>query len=246
MSVMPSLFQRLYAANEPLFSLHIPKCGGQSLRAVLNLWFQEAFYTHSDNELQGTKAVAHSLPPGSVIHGHFSNSDVSVQRCYPQANQFISFIRNPFDIAVSNYFYLKEHSSNWKVRPNIPSSLAAYMEQAVTERFDLVFDFLPQRTVGQRTYEFTRSTFLFVGLVEDYQASIDRLAEVLKKPRVNVPLINPSKRDEDVPNLRDAFRSVYEEEYEFFDLIREEHEQRRTLVASEPHSAARLSVTEHL
>ena len=32
-----------YNPNEPLISIHIPKCGGTSLRQILNNWFRPNF-----------------------------------------------------------------------------------------------------------------------------------------------------------------------------------------------------------
>jgi hypothetical protein len=113
----------------------------------------------------------------------------------------------------------------------MPGSLEAYLNQAVTDKFELIFHALPERAASQSIEEFVRSTFLFVGVIEHYQTSIDKLADLLKKPRVDVPHTNQSTRDEVIPNLRRQFRSVYTQEYEFFDLIVGEHTQRRNRVS---------------
>jgi hypothetical protein len=222
---MQELFQHSYAAEQPLFSLHIPKCGGQSLASILRLWFKEAFHEVYYDERTGIQPLAPMPQRGSVIHGHFSD-ELAIHRLYPEADQFITIIRDPFDIVVSNYFYLKRASADWLSKPDIPASLAAYLEQAIADRFDIVFNFLPHRGVGQSMEAFIRATFLRVVLCEEYQSSVDILADTLNKPRVAVPRINESVRDEPIPNLREAFRQVYTEEYEFFDLVRAEHNRR--------------------
>lgn len=225
---MSELFLKTYDPALPLFSLHVPKCGGQSFAPILNQWFKDAVHTHYYDEIHGMLPVVHSLSPGSVVHGHFSRSKrTEVERFYPEASQFISFIRSPFDIAVSEYFYLKESSSNWLTKRDIARSLESHLERSLSSRHDPLFGFLPQRTGGQRIGEFIQSHFVFLGLFDEYQYSVDWLAELLGKPRVHVPHINKATYTEEIPDLRDAFRSVYKEEYELYDLVHDMISKRR-------------------
>jgi hypothetical protein len=240
---MSALFRRTYDPSKPLFSMHVPKCGGQSFQPILNLWFRGTAYRHYYDEINGTLPVVHRLSPGSVVHGHFSRwKRTEVERFYADASQFISFIRSPFDIAVSQYFYVKEHSSDWLTKPEFSPSLESYLERSLSSRDDLLFGFLPQRTSGQSATEFIQSHFVFIGLSDEYQNSVDWLAELLTRPRVQVPHINKATYSEVIPDLRNQFRAVYQEEYELYDLVREAHEERRELAPAASGGTARIDL----
>ena len=244
---MSDLIVKPYDPTQPLFSLHVPKCGGQSLAPILDLWFRGALHKHYYDEIRGTRPVAQRLSPGSVVHGHFTRwKRTEVERFYPDANQFIAFIRSPFDIAVSEYFYLKESSSDWLKKRELAHSLELHLERSLTSKQDPLFGFLPPRTAGRSIREFVQSHFVFLGLFDEYQYSVDWLAELLTKPRVHVPHINRATYTEEIPDLRDRFRSVYKEEYELYDLVRDAIGKRRTLDQPAFGGAARLDIIHEL
>ena len=98
-----------YNRNETLISIHIPKTGGTSLRKILRKWFGEKLFLHYFNEKDCSMPVKYEFASGICIHGHFnSRRGFGINDYYPQATQFITFLRDPFDILISRFFYEKE------------------------------------------------------------------------------------------------------------------------------------------
>src|SRR5262245_8731415 len=99
---------KLYDPEKPLISLHIPKCGGTSFRAVLQHWFGPNLYRHCFYERLTKPPRKYDLEGGMCIHGHFNRKrQIGVSDYYPEVDQFITILRDPFEMTVSRYFYAK-------------------------------------------------------------------------------------------------------------------------------------------
>jgi len=169
---------REYLTDEPLFFLHIPRTGGNSLWAALKIWFGEdkAHMVNPENPLPAL--------PGHVYRQHFDRSvGWDIEKAYPEADQFITMLRNPFDRVKSWY-------RHWK-------QVGSIGEKTTLEEFINVFrkkislglkDNLPQ----EYTYPHILSDFVFVGITERMQESLDCLAKILGRERIVAPHINKS------------------------------------------------------
>jgi len=110
-----------YEKEYPLISIHIPKAGGTSFTSVLRTWFGKRLYLHYFDPKHGTMPRKRNIKPGFFkrrfqkgvcIHGHFNKMrGFGVQDYYPEVNQFITVLRNPLELALSNYYYLKWHGN---------------------------------------------------------------------------------------------------------------------------------------
>lgn len=95
----------------PLISIHIPKCAGSSFSNVLEKWLGQKFYKHYFNEESNKMPPKYVLRPGLCIHGHFNKErKFGIKGCYSEVDQFVTILRNPFEIAISDYFYAKRNS----------------------------------------------------------------------------------------------------------------------------------------
>ncbi len=221
-----------YDPSQPLISIHIPKCAGQSFRDVLRRWFGRKLYFHYHNERRNKpprKVRLKTLLTGKArhglcIHGHFNHQrSEGVDDYYPGTTQAITILRDPFDAHVSNYFYVKGQAradhrgfQAGSAHPIIANNwnLTDYLEYSPRSFFGA---FLPRMT--QDDYqEVLRQTFTHIGIAEELQHSVDRLADWLGIPRQTVGRINQSEYDEDIPaGAREKFdeqnaleRAVYE------------------------------------
>jgi hypothetical protein len=120
---------------------------------------------------------------------------------YPEVDEFITILREPFEIAVSNYFFVKKRGEE---------SFRAGKPHRIEERFKDVNDYLlgsPQSwLLNYMPYEITMDNyeeifekhFVYVGIAEYLQASVDVLADKLGFPSVEVERRNIAERDEEV------------------------------------------------
>jgi len=97
-----------YEPKKALISLHIPKCGGQSFRRVLAGWFKDKFFIHYFQQYNRLPPLQ-QLKPGICIHGHFNQEKgFGTEDYYPSVDQFITVLRDPLEMAISNYFFWKK------------------------------------------------------------------------------------------------------------------------------------------
>ena len=201
-----------YDYLKPLYSIHVPKCAGSSFTRVLRRWFRFRLHFHYHDERRDRppkRARMQSLRggprKGMCVHGHFNEDrGEGVFDYYPDAEQLITILRDPFDAHVSNYFYVRrKHVSQQgtfeagALHPIIENdwSLDDYLTHSPTSFYPL---FLPDMSPAA-CHEIMANRFLYVGVTEHLQLTIDRLAEILDKPAVSVPVENESAWGEPVP-----------------------------------------------
>jgi len=203
-------------SNKPLISFHIPKCAGTSFSDILDIWFGHRLLLNYYNEKTNTAPIRHNLytdeiknnfKPKLCIHGHFNNArNNSAYDYYPESKQFITILRNPFDVHVSTYFYVKREETTQgfgAYRNGQPHKIVANkwnLEDYLTETKKSYFcNFLPSYISLENYKDVLEKEFIFVGTVEHIQFSINLLARKLSFPTINVPQKNISKWTEDIP-----------------------------------------------
>lgn len=186
---------KVYDHGLPLFSLHIPKCGGQSMRRVLERWFGDRFRVHYFQQYSALPP-RHGIENGMCIHGHFNQSrGFGVKTYYPGASQFITVLRDPLDTAVSNYFF-------WKKRHSGPGSDRRGDEYRDIDDFfrkrpqSHIGNFLPEDMNQANFKDYFQSRFVWVGMVDDLSRHVEALSQRLGFPETVLPHINQSPRDE--------------------------------------------------
>ncbi|MBW1940370.1 MAG: sulfotransferase family 2 domain-containing protein [Deltaproteobacteria bacterium] len=112
--VSKTIPMKKYDSTIPLISIHIPKCAGTSFAEILTAWFGRGFLQHYPDEKNNKSPKKHNIyigkhfKPRLCIHGHFNNNRGNgVQDYYPNVDQYIMILRDPFEVYLSNYFYVK-------------------------------------------------------------------------------------------------------------------------------------------
>lgn len=105
---------RIGKHNLELISLHIPKTAGTSFRNILKDVYGNKSVVRFDVSHKGEitmdeKSFTKNSIPGKikVIHGHFYYKDLKNIMELPHNMPVITWIRNPVDRVISNYFYLE-------------------------------------------------------------------------------------------------------------------------------------------
>ncbi|MEM9942353.1 MAG: sulfotransferase family 2 domain-containing protein [Planctomycetota bacterium] len=212
-----------YDPSQPLIYTHIPKCAGSSVVRLLREWFDSEYYKLNQDERRDivlprvvpTDRKGRWLPNVKCIHGHFNHGrGYGLPYFYPEINQYFTILRDPFDLAVSMYFFAKGKSKAGKFWfrgesvdindqfPNVESYVNSYPYW--------LFDHLPQDVTLDNYEERIRSKFIYIGVFEDLETSINNLAKLLGKPQTVLPRFNVSRYDENIPDhLREKFYADY-------------------------------------
>lgn len=216
----PELFFGSYDPSLPLFFYHIPKTAGISIKAAMNFWFQEKFFSHYREGAQKMDPPPkHPLTEASCLFGHSSlHEQTTFEKYYPKIHQRITFFRDPFDRFVSNHFFVKPTLKEEQKR-----TLAESLEHTIQTQNSGFLDFLPPITPEFSIETYLKTHFLYVGLHESAQKSINHMAYLMGKKQVELPKLNLSQYDEKIPDLRKEFRTAMKREYELYDYIRELH-----------------------
>lgn len=219
---------KTYDKNKPLFSIHIPKSGGSSFRAILAKWFGQNLYFHYFNETDNKMPRKHELRPGICVHGHYNKRrNFGIEDYYPEAEQFITFLRDPFEIVISRYFFEKRRAAEKKSfrdgEPlHLPDDVARYIEEEIRKQdyHPNILDYMPVQVTLDNYREVIDEYFIYIGILEDYRFSIDRLAAKLGRPSLPVEHLNKAERFTEVPvKYRDMFRESHPLEYAFYAYV---------------------------
>jgi hypothetical protein len=223
-----------YDPEKLLISLHIPKTAGSSLRAALTGWFGDKLALHYRGARGEPPALA-DVRPGMCIHGHFNRlRGIGALQFYPQASQFIVFLRNPFDRFVSQWRYLHFQRRQGILTPELERApdFTAWLDarRRAAEAGEDPFSFLAQLPTSVRDAREAAELFgrfLFVGVVEHYGASLAALGKVLARPeqppiRVNAATdaFRQGDPSDDMAGFRAAHERAFPFEYEVYEAGR--------------------------
>lgn len=220
---------KAYNNKEALIFIHIPKAGGTSLRKVLKAWYLDNFKLHYFDEVNNKLPQKYALEPGICICGHFNAArGFGIEEYYPEAEQFVTFMRDPFELIVSRYYYVKKREregisfANGKPT-NLPSDVNEFLESVIhnPDYSPNMLSFFPRRLSLSNYKQVIDKYFVFIGFLDDYQNSLYLLAELLGFPRMAAPFENKSERFGEVdPALRKAFINEHPLEYEVYNYAR--------------------------
>jgi hypothetical protein len=214
---------RKYDPEKPILYTHIPKCAGTSVVRLLRNWFGRYYHKLNQDETRDIVLPRVEtqddrgcwLKDVKCVHGHFDHGrGYGLPYFYPEVDQYFTILRDPFDLVVSMYFFAKGRSARgqfWfrgqpvdlRVQfPNVESYVRTYPYW--------LFNHLPQDITLANYKEKLEQKFVYIGIFEHLQTSIDNLGLTLGKPQTQLPRFNVSTYDEVVPeSLREQFYHDY-------------------------------------
>jgi hypothetical protein len=181
---------------DKLIYVHIPKTGGNTVAWLLGGLFKgektlrESSDMHNDNNVMsatGNKKykVKHNykhgyIPDAKFIRGHFKKTKYE-HLGYPM----ITWLRDPVERVISNYI---QQTTKWgKARGKAPTYYKLVSDQTLLT-YAKVWDSL------QCWYcDNSLDDFLFVGILERMEESIEKLSSILEVDFPEIPQKNPTK-----------------------------------------------------
>jgi len=194
-----------YSAKDPLISIHIPKCGGVSLSNALKKWFGHKLFFHYFDEYKNEMPPRYKLKkwysrspiPDICIHGHFNaRRGFGVEDYYPEVNQFITFLRDPLEIQLSvfNYNHKIATERGAVYRDGQKAILTPDIDEFLENSSPYIRYFLPHPEEIALGEAYFKKYFIHVGVMENYQTSMNILASKLNKPQISISHENKSER----------------------------------------------------
>ena len=213
-----------YDRGQALIFIHVPKAAGTTTKNVFKAWFGENLLEHYFNEQAAQMPIKHDLDQlhsadhPVVVYGHFnSHRGFGVQDYYPDVNQFVTILRDPYEMMLSHYFYTRREGANWKSKAQVPDkSLADYLLDTSPN----MLNHFPRPVTLANYKELIDKYFIDIGFTEQLSESLRRMAQKLGKPFDEKDLghLNVTARDEEVPgHLRDKFIERNQLEYMVYD-----------------------------
>lgn len=189
------------------------------MRMALAQWFGDGYHKLNQqqdarfglNKIPTQDAQGNGLPEVRCLQAHFHHGHGSgLPYFYPEVDQYITMLRDPFDLMVSMYFFTKGRSKAgqfwYRGRPVDINDQYPTIESYVQSYPYWLYSHLPQNLTLANYRTKLAQQFVYIGIFEDLQTSIDRLAERLGQRSVTVPVSNTSQYDEMVPqHLRAQF-----------------------------------------
>ena len=218
---------REFDPRAPLIFIHVPKTAGSAVRELVESWFPGRFHRHYFNETQGK--VPNLLPPEAmapseappVIYGHFNkHRGFGVKDSYPQVTQFVTILRDPFEAAVSHYFYVRKVSGDWKETSRVPTeSLETHIRTA-----DLnMLNHFPDEMTLDNYPDLLEEHFVEIGITEELPRTLDAIARTLGTvfDPGQLEVVNATERDQPLPeHYRDEFREKHPLEYAVYEFAK--------------------------
>lgn len=219
-----------YDNNRALISLHVPKTAGTSFANELRSWFGEAnVHLHYRTDA-GVMPVAVPMRAGLCVHGHFNAlRGLGVAEYYPSADQFIMFLRDPFERFISQWRFIHQRyaeglplggggAPNASVEAWIHERAVAFNEGRDGYSFLAHF---PKPVDPANAAGIFDMPFVSIGIVEEYEVSLKAMAERLgfavppSLARVNVG-VGPRG---DYGHLRPLHERLFAFEHEIYALV---------------------------
>lgn len=186
--------------ENPIFVFnHIPKCGGTSLNIVLRNWFH-IVRDYPPHDLQypnpeewdrvqtlfeNKPPIIGNLKPFQILVGHYHNHRNRFSKRISQKTDIdnlkkITFVREPLAHRLSLYKYAKKKGHKWID--------GISLDDYVLSETNFLAKTLE---CNEKNYMDVLDSYFFIGLTEDFQSSISRLAKNINRPTPRqTPFVN--------------------------------------------------------
>lgn len=202
-----------YIKKHPAYVFHhLMKCGGTSLTKALQNWFNLKLdhiktedITIDLNQYLNYKFNIENINSEDCIVSHFQSEGYYLHERYPEVlssdNNFriFTFIRDPLSIVTSLYYYARKSGGFHNI------SLINSIEYSKKNFLASLFP------CDESNYKEVLDRYFFIGIVEKMQESMDKLALLLEKKKINIPMVNTTEKDSQISELTPEFIKIFKE-----------------------------------
>jgi len=209
-----------YDESQPIVSLHIPKCAGQSLLSCLSTLGQQKFNAIFYYPEIGLDLPSNWAAPKTILHGHFVRwKGFPVEEICAGASQFTTVLRNPFDVIVSGYFYGLQNNFEWATNNSLDDFMDWWLYSGNRPITGALLNENECKTVANYA-----ERFLLIGVAEHLNAYVGKLGDLLGAKLPVAKVVNASKYIKQVPDRKAEFRAAMPFEFELYEHILSQYE----------------------
>ncbi|MEA1052539.1 hypothetical protein U5801_22415 [Lamprobacter modestohalophilus] len=203
---------------------HIPKTGGTSFRLVLENWFNVVDDYISIDELKGSLPIRapidlEKLSNTHCVCGHFESRKNALFLRYPELTshpdrfQIFTIIRHPLELQVSMYNFAKQTGMFGQVDSPLEDFIL-FQKNYISNRLQCT----------PSNYKEIMDRYIFVGLQEELQQSLNILGSILGKEPIPLTRSNQSRRENSLASLSRKAVQRFEEcnrlDYQIYDYAK--------------------------
>lgn len=181
---------------------HLMKCGGTSVKEILQEWFNTEYdYIEASENLNTFlkyKLNTGSMNADNCIVGHFQFEGIHLNQRYPEVfdnpdkYRVFTFVRDPLQFRASLYYYTRKNEI-----------IKDYnLSQIIMNTPNLISRVFP---CDENNYKEVLDKYFFIGIVEKMQESFNKLADHIHKRRLTLPYANISEKDDQLSKLSPEF-----------------------------------------
>jgi hypothetical protein len=199
--------------GQKYLSIHIPKTAGVSIRNILKEHYGPGFVQHYWQITDAWGQTLEKVPSDAIcVHGHYQADQLT--GIFPEA-ALITWVRDPVERVVSSYFHrLRDPDWRHPVCHELHSRKLSVTEYAALPlvRNEITHFF------GSRRPE----DFFFIGIVEEFDQSLARMAALLDIPaaRSRWDNVNPEKQKDHyelAPAVRQEIQQLNEQDLRLYE-----------------------------
>ncbi len=185
-----------YNPKVPVVVAHVCPEANALLQPVLDQWFGDSHLAIAIDGASDSGELMRSMTRGSgkwkksvrCVSAVFDQRcSMGVPDCLPAEYQLACFIADPFRLVAAEYRRLLRQPNFWHRGQQVDFSQHFPSLDSFMDRYpDWLYSRLPQDLTFANFPHKLGNEFLFVGVLESLQESVDQLANVLGQPRVKL------------------------------------------------------------
>ena len=217
--------QKKIACNIELLSMHIPKSAGTSFYLTLQQVYGKNAVMRMDFRPAFNRFIVQAKPynlealPGEirVLHGHMNYRIVSKYLDLNEDVKIITWIRNPVERVVSDYYYMLGRLKDSFVADPLHPGILGRMTKSLLEFAQIAQE---QNKLSKYLRGFDLRSFYFVGIVERFDEDMMELGkrlhwQTVKPVKQNITLKKPATISADTYA---AIKALNRKDWEIYEL----------------------------
>ncbi len=151
----------------------------------------------------------------TIIHGHFVRwKNQSVEDICPDTPNYITILRDPYDVCVSAYKYGKKHNAEWVEW----FSFEEFIKWWSQNQCGPLLGALPIWEKSESVENYVKK-FLLIGVLDHFDKYVENISRMFSTEISELVKTNVSAEQLDLPNLRHQLMEAHPRDFELFNYV---------------------------